>query len=184
MIYYSFRAVAVAVAVGVAVRGGGVAVAVAVAVGVAVRGGGVAVGVSGCIAVGVGRGGNVLICEGEWGRVRVVIGGVVVGEKGRRGEGGGVGKKILPPPLPPSDSFLKVMESVAPSTGATVTWAGPAIITLLPISGKFCELLPVLKSIRMAVRTSAVPPFSPVKVTATTPRSIPPSWEKFLMLRN
>src|SRR6266404_9099779 len=75
------------------------------------------------------------------------------------------------------------MKSVAPVTGATVTWAGPAIITRLLISGKFCELLPVLKSIRIAVRTLAVPPFSPVNVTETTPRSVPPSWEKLLMLR-
>ncbi|PYL59879.1 MAG: hypothetical protein DMF24_11970 [Verrucomicrobia bacterium] len=76
------------------------------------------------------------------------------------------------------------MESVAPSTGATVTWAGPAIITWLPISGKFCEFAPVLKSVRVATRTLAVPPFSPLKVTETTPRSVPPCWVKFLMLRN
>src|SRR6476661_6127583 len=75
------------------------------------------------------------------------------------------------------------MKSVAPVTGATVTWAGPAIIVRLLISGTFPELLPVLKSIRIAARTLAVPPFSPVNVTETTPRSVPPSWEKFLMLR-
>src|SRR5437870_13260995 len=75
------------------------------------------------------------------------------------------------------------MNSVAPATGETITSAGPAIVTLLPISGKFYELIPVLKSIRMAARTLAVPPFSPVNVTETTPRSVPPSWEKFLMLR-
>src|SRR6266446_6049516 len=75
------------------------------------------------------------------------------------------------------------MNSVAPVTGATVTWAGPAIIVRLLISGKFCALLPVLKSIRIAARTLAVPPLSPVNVTETTPRSVPPSWEKFLMLR-
>ena len=109
--------------------------------------------------------------------------GVGIGVNVIMGEAVGVPPKIPPPPPPSLDSFLKVMESVAPSTGATVTWAGPGIITWLPISGKLCELLPVLKSIRIAVRTLAVPPFSPVKVTETTPRSIPPSWEKFLMLR-
>src|SRR5436190_10504497 len=75
------------------------------------------------------------------------------------------------------------MKSVAPATGATVTSAGPAMFTALLISGKLCELLPELKSIRIAVRTLAVPPFSPVRVTETTPRSVPPSCEKFLILR-
>ena len=75
------------------------------------------------------------------------------------------------------------MKSVAPVIGATVTWDGPAITARLPISGKFPALPPVLKSIRTAVRTSAVPPFSPVNVTETTPRSVPPSWEKFVTLR-
>jgi len=33
------------------------------------------------------------------------------------------------------------------------TIAGPAIVTGFPISGAFCSLAPVLKSIRVAVRT-------------------------------
>ena len=43
------------------------------------------------------------------------------------------------------------MKSFAPTIGLTLTRAGPAIVTWLAISGEFCRVLPVLKSIRVAV---------------------------------
>src|SRR5437899_11782663 len=51
------------------------------------------------------------------------------------------------------------------------------------LSGGFCESVPVLKSIRLAARTLAVPPVSSVNVTVSTPRSTPPSCVKFVTLR-
>src|SRR4029453_5435893 len=80
----------------------------------------------------------------------------------------GVGLKtttVLDASAPSLGSFLYVMKSVAPLIGATLTSAGPAMTTRLLISGKFCELAPVLKSIRIAVRTFALPPASPDSVT-------------------
>ena len=48
--------------------------------------------------------------------------GVGVGVKKTMGLGVGLTNPKIPPPPPPSlDSFLKVMKSVAPLTGATVT---------------------------------------------------------------
>src|SRR5204863_9089363 len=75
------------------------------------------------------------------------------------------------------------MKSFAPTIGLIFTIAGPAIVTRLPLSGEFCELAPVLKSIRVAVRTLVVPPFSVSagRVTSTTARSVPPSCVKFVI---
>jgi hypothetical protein len=74
-----------------------------------------------------------------------------------------------------------VIKSVAPAIGRTSASAGPAMITLLPISGKFWKLIPVLESIRVASRTfTNLPAF---RGTRTTPRSVPPSCVKFVILR-
>src|SRR6266853_771880 len=45
------------------------------------------------------------------------------------------------------------MKSFAPTIGVIFTIAGPAIVTRFPISGAFCALAPVLKSIRAPMRT-------------------------------
>ena len=80
----------------------------------------------------------------------------------------GVGLKIgigvgLPPPPPPTSAAALVTlfsitdEELCADYRLTLTSAGPAMITRLPISGTFCELTPVLKSVRVAVRTSVLP---------------------------
>src|SRR4029077_18851201 len=106
--------------------------------------------------------------------------GVAVGVPAGLGLMVGAGGGFFSPP--PFCSFFLVIRRVAPGTEETVTSAGPAMTTRLLISGKVCELMPVLKSIRVAVRTFAIPPASPLRLTLTTPRSVPPSWVKIVIL--
>src|SRR4029077_11990989 len=106
--------------------------------------------------------------------------GVAVGVPAGLGLMVGAGGGFFSPP--PFCSFFLVIRSVAPGTGETLTSEGPAMTTRLLISGKVCVLMPVLKSIRVAVRTFAIPPASPLRLTRTTPRSVPPSWVKFVIL--